>query len=257
MQNQKILDFINYQNEYNKGDESIGWIGQQYEDDPIIMSAFTKYQTQNPWTSEETDDKTSDYLLTDDKISSAKKFIEDITPQEVIGTTNFETITKSDKNPSGNADIFLSGNFDKVDKIARANGLDPLFVLTVMSIETGYGKSSAYKNNNVGFNIKGTKGGGITQTDKDASGKTYKASYNSYASLEDSIQDFCDWVKRKQVDQGYVGSSTSDLLYWFAHSGFAEGINDSGKQNAKEKLNQLYNDVYSSVSRRLRNLGKI
>ena len=114
MQNQKILDFINYQDKYNKGDDSINWISEQYEYDPIIMNAFTKYQTQNPWVSEETDNKIFNYQITDDKISSVKKLVEDIIPQEVIGTTNFENVIKSNKKLSKNANTFLSENFDKV-----------------------------------------------------------------------------------------------------------------------------------------------
>jgi hypothetical protein len=115
-----------------------------------------------------------------------------------------------------------------------------------MGIESRHGRSRAFREFNVGFNMKGNKNGGIKLTDKDMSGKQYVASYNVYNSLSESIEDFLKWCKSKNI----TGNSDEDLADAFAWSGWAEGIGKT-KTEAKSKLKKNYIDMMVSVKSRI------
>lgn len=263
---EKLNNYIQYQEETGNPTDSLNWVSEFYPELTQDQSYFSSYTRPESWDNKKTD---SDNLIEDaesfslndpiDLSEESKSLASDIVSQ--VSQVKPKSIVSSDsrkiKESKDSADDFLKNNFDKVVQTAKQYNIDPIFVLTIMSIETGYGKSLGYKSRNIGFNMKGNKGNGFMQKDVDSNNNSYSALYNAYDSIEDSIEDFCQWVIRRQNRQNYSGTSVDDLIHWFAHSGFAEGVNDPGKNNAKEKLNKTYSDVYKSVTRRLKRLGYI
>lgn len=152
-------------------------------------------------------------------------------------------------NASSSVDKFIINNYDTAKKLGKKYGYSPEFILAVMRIETGNGKSSAYLNHNIGFNIQSTNGSGYTQRDKDMSGNTYTAKYKTYNTIEDSIEDFLKWCKRHNV----TGNSDEEIARSFAYSGFAEGVGDS-YEDAK---NKLYNNYITTINDTKKYISKL
>lgn len=157
--------------------------------------------------------------------------------------------SKTNTNSNSSVDKFIMDNYDTAKRLGKKYGYSPEFILSIMRIETGNGKSSAYLNHNIGFNMQSTNGTGYTQRDKDISGNIYTAKYKTYNTIEDSIEDFLKWCKRHNV----FGNSDEEIARSFAYSGFAEGIGDS-YEDAK---NKLYNNYITTINDTKKYISKL
>jgi hypothetical protein len=183
---------------------------------------------------------------TDDDQDSNDTSTEDAEPDTYTGKASVRDNVKI----STDRKNFLNTNAPIISRVAEEFGINPYFILAMTTIETGYGITNNYRNHNVLFNITGTsKDKTVTGGDKNESGERIVQNFKSYDSAEESVRDFCRWVKRRPELYKIAQSSDVDAIAEaMSKSGFATGTGAT-QEERQSKLKNNYKSVMSSLKK--------
>lgn len=134
---------------------------------------------------------------------------------------------------------------DLVIRIALKEGM-PIqlskLIACQSALETANFKSNAFLKNNNGFGYKYYKGSayqkgkGITSTEADP--------YASYATFEDSIEEVCSWIKRRQKEFKFPADLTKiqtgeQYAHLLKNCGYYGGHEEDYGRNINNYLKQI------------------
>jgi len=167
------------------------------------------------------------------KLIDSGKLTQKESPAEKVAAEN-----ESVKGPVKSADILSSVDFKEklfplAQKAAKALGVDPEVILSQAALETGWGQHMISKQNgDSSFNLFGIKANNGWQGEV-ASVKTLeyqngiaqqqRASFRSYASYEESFDDYVDFIKNnsRYQDALKVENSSGDYVRHLQQAGYA------------------------------------
>ena len=144
-----------------------------------------------------------------------------------------------------NRQEFINAITPAVKKVAAELGIDPNIIISQAVAEQGDGRTDNVRNANNIFNISGAskvwKGPVYMSEDLNRKGEIIKQKFRKYATIEDSVRDWADLMKRQYGNSlNAARKSPEDFFRTHAYSGYAEGVGP----NAKENLYKLYKGTY-------------
>lgn len=137
-------------------------------------------------------------------------------------------------NLSGNRQKFIDTLMPAAIEASRRTGVDPRIIVAQAAQETGWGRS-APGNNYFGIKSHGQSGGQTFTTHEVINGKRVKIqdSFRSFASPEDSVAGYADFITRNQRYTGFRNAQGLDAqLSALQASGYATDPNYSNAVGA-------------------------
>jgi len=245
MESNKIQEFMQYLQQNNQQD-SISDYFTKYAAAESITPTITEqpksnfssaFKIQTPIISNTTISNTP----VSNKTSIKAPKVETTTP---VVDNNIQT---SQVNSTGtgtnfkNRQEFINTITPAVKKIAVELGIDPNIIMGQIAAEQGFKSTKNVKNANNIFNVtsgSSWKGSVYISEDLNAKGEIIKQKFRKYATIEDSIRDWAEFMKR-----GYGKSlaaarkSPEDFFRVHSQSGYAEGVGATDQ----ERWNKIYN----------------
>lgn len=148
--------------------------------------------------------------------------------------------TKINKKKNSQVIKFIEENYNAAKELSEKYGYPIEFILGVGRNESGNGKNPAYKTHNVMYNIKALANqSGIQQRDTDKHKNSYIATYKTYNSKKESMEDFVKWCVRHNIK----GNTIEELAFSFAQSPFAEGWGKTTEEANQNLFNNYVNII--------------
>jgi flagellum-specific peptidoglycan hydrolase FlgJ len=255
MESNKIQEFIEYLKQNNQQD-SISDYFTKYAAAESITPTITEqpksnfssaFKTQTPIISNNTTSNTP----VSNKISIKAPKVETTTPVVDNNTKTGQVNSTGTSTGTGtsfkNRQEFINAITPAVQKVAAELGIDPNIIIGQVAAEQGFKNTKNVRNANNIFNItsgSSWKGPVYISEDQNEKGEVVMHKFRKYATIEDSIRDWAELMKRK-YPKSLAAAKVSPEEFFKIHawSGYAEGVGTT-KQEAKNKLYNLYKNTY-------------
>ena len=172
--------------------------------------------------------------------------------QPVVKQENVTPVTNTQSSSGGGTTFksrqeFINAIAPAAKKVAAELGIDPNIIISQAIAEHGDGKTRNVRNANNIFNItagSSWKGPVYVSEDKNEKGEIIKQKFRKYATIEESVRDWADLMKRrygKSLDA--ARKSPEDFFRTHSQSGYATGVGAT-PQERWDKLYKHYKGTF-------------